>query len=204
MVQNTVSHVGQAGFAFFYDKEYDIMSELLMPKAVTIWLIDNTVLSFAQIADFTGLHVLEVQAIADGEVANNIHPINPVQDGILTQQELDRCQADSTATLQAIKLDLPKRKRTPRYTPISKRAAKPHAIAWVLKHHKEITDADIMRLIGTTKSTILKVKNNMEYKNQKANNPESPVELGLCTKNELDALVSKYQNVKDSMDTQNS
>ena len=178
------------------------MSELLMPKAVTVWLIDNTVLSFEQIAEFSGLHVLEVQAIADGEVAGNIHPINPIQDGILTQVELDRCQADSTAKLQAITLDIPKKKRTPRYTPISKRGAKPHAIAWVMKHHPDIPDADIMRLIGTTKSTITKIRENSEYKMHKANNPESPVELGLCTKNELDALVSKYQVIAEQKDTE--
>ena len=179
------------------------MAELLMPKAVTVWLIDNTVLSFEQISDFTGLHVLEVQAIADGEVASNIHPINPVQDGILAQSELERCQADSSAKLQMIELNLPKKKRTPRYTPISKRAAKPNAIAWVVKHHPEIPDSDIMCLIGTTKTTIEKVRDDADYKMQKANNPESPVALGLCTKNELDALVTQYQVIpEDSEQTE--
>ena len=181
-------------FALFCERKSN-MSELLMPKAVTVWLIDNTVLSFEQIADFAGLHVLEVQAIADGEVAGNIHPINPIHSGVLTQQELDRCQADNTAKLQAVVLNIGKKKRTARYTPISKRTAKPHAIAWVLKHHPEIPDADIMRLVGTTKTTIVKVREDNEYRSQKANNPESPVELGLCTKNELDALVAKFQPV---------
>lgn len=170
------------------------MSEVLMPKAITVWLVDNTILTFEQISEFSGLHTLEVQAIADGDVAGSIHPLNPIQEGILTQHELERCQADSSARLQKIEVEVRFKKRTARYTPIAKRAAKPHAIAWVIKHHPEMTDADIGRLIGTTKSTIVKVREDAEYRTQKANAPESPVELGLCTKNELDALVGRYRS----------
>ena len=169
------------------------MSRLLMPKATTVWLVDNSTLTFKQIADFTGLHPLEIQAIADGEVGSNIQPLNPVAGEIITQAELDRCQADATATVKFAESDMPeieRRQKGPRYTPIAKRSAKPNAIAWLIKHHPEIKDSQIASLIGTTKGTITKVRDDADYRSAKANNPESPVELALCSKNELDALVA--------------
>ena len=172
------------------------MSRLLMPKATTVWLVDNSTLSFKQIANFTELHPLEVQAIADGEVGSNIQPLDPIAGGVITQAELERCQLNPRANIQFAETDMPeiaRRAKGARYTPVAKRSAKPNAIAWLIKHHPEMKDSQIASLIGTTKGTILKVRNDAEYRNEKARIPESPVELSLCSKNELDALVATLE-----------
>ncbi len=164
----------------------------LMPKQVAVWLIENTMLTFGQIADFCHLHMLEVQTLADEE-GLRIAGQNPMNTGELTKEEIARCEADTDAKLQIVKTDLPQpsiRSKGPRYTPISKRGDKPNAIAWLLKHHPELIDAQIVKLIGTTKNTIEKIRDrtHVDMANIKA---ASPVELGLCRYDELDAAVTK-------------
>ncbi len=163
----------------------------LMPKATAVWLVENTSLSFEQIAGFTGMHELEVQAIADGEVAQGIVGVNPVANGQLTQEDLDRAQGDSRARLKLNKTDIPlpkARSKGARYTPVSKRQDRPDAIAWLLKHHPELTDAQVSRLIGTTKPTILSVRDRSHW-NATNIKPQNPVTLGLCTEPELEKAV---------------
>lgn len=168
------------------------MAQPLMPKATAVWLIENTALSFEQIAEFTGLHELEVQAIADGEVAVGMQGADPVAAGVLTQDEIDRCQADSNAFLKMSKGTLPAPKargKGARYTPVSKRQDRPDAIAWLLKHHPEMTDAQISRLIGTTKPTIKSVRERSHW-NISNIKPQSPVGLGLCSEADLEKIVA--------------
>lgn len=168
------------------------MSLLLMPKATAVWLVDNTTLTFIQVGEFCKLHELEVQAIADGEVAVGIVGLDPVANGQLTAKEIARCEADPTARLKIAKSDIPQpvaRQKGPRYTPVSKRADKPDAIAWMLKNQPDLTDAQISRLIGTTKPTINAVRDRTHW-NSSNLQPRSPVEVGLCTHLELhDAVV---------------
>ena len=168
------------------------MAQPLMPKATAVWLVENTALSFDQIADFVGLHELEVQAIADGEVAVGMQGADPISAGALTQAEIDRCQADTNASLKMSKVSLPQPKsrgKGARYTPVSKRQDRPDAIAWILKHHPEMTDAQISRLIGTTKPTISAIRDRTHW-NSTNLLPRSPVEVGLCTHLELrDAVI---------------
>ena len=133
------------------------MAAPLMPKATAVWLVDNTSLTFDQIADYCGLHRLEVQGIADGEVAIGIQGIDPIANSQLTRNEIERCEKDPSARLKMLKLDLPepsKRTKGPRYTPVAKRQDKPDAIAWLLRHHPELKESQIAKLIGTTKTTI--------------------------------------------------
>ena len=163
----------------------------LMPKATAVWLVENTSLSFEQIAGFTGMHELEVQAIADGEVAAGIVGVNPITNGQLTQQDLDQAQEDPRARLKLNKTDIPlpkARSKGARYTPVSKRQDRPDAISWLLKHHPELTDAQISRLIGTTKPTILSVRDRSHW-NAPNIKPQNPVTLGLCTEPELEKAV---------------
>ncbi len=168
------------------------MSLLLMPKATAVWLVDNTTLSFLQIGDFCQLHELEVQAIADGEVAVGIVGLDPVSNGQLTKDEIERCEADPAERLQIAKTDIPQpvaRQKGPRYTPVSKRADKPDAIAWLLRNQPDLSDAQIGRLIGTTKPTINAIRDRTHW-NSSNLQPRSPVEVGLCTHQELhDAVV---------------
>jgi hypothetical protein len=162
-----------------------------MPKATAVWLVENTSLSFEQIAAFTGMHELEVQAIADGEVAVGIVGVNPITSGQLTQEELDRAQADPRVMMKMNKTDIPlpkARAKGARYTPVSKRQDRPDAISWLLKHHPELTDAQIARLIGTTKPTILSVKDRTHW-NAVNIKPQNPVTLGLCTEADLEKAV---------------
>ncbi|MGB1360671.1 MAG: cell cycle transcriptional regulator TrcR [Alphaproteobacteria bacterium] len=167
------------------------MSTLIMPKATTVWLVDNTTLTFKQIADFTGMHELEVQAIADGEVGANIQPSDPIADDLLTMEEIERCQGDEKASLKQSANDLPvKKQKGQRYKPIKVREEIPNAVVWLIRHYPDIKDSQIIKLIGTTKATITKLKEDQEYRNEKAGEPASPVELGLCSKNELDALTA--------------
>ncbi len=133
------------------------MAQPLMPKATAVWLVDNTSLTFRQIAAFCQLHELEVQGIADGEVAVGIQGMDPVVNSQLTREEIERCEKDPAADLQAAKRDLPqpsKRTKGPRYTPLAKRQDKPDGVAWLLRHHPELKESQIAKLIGTTKTTI--------------------------------------------------
>lgn len=169
------------------------MTKLLMPKATAVWLIDNTALTFDQVADFTSLHSLEVQAIADGEVAGGMQGLDPVQNGQLSKEEILRCEGDPAARLVLLKSDLPlatKRHKGPRYTPVSKRADKPDAISWVVKHHPELADSQVGRLIGTTKPTITAIRDRSHW-NSPNLKPRSPVEIGLCTQADLSFEIQK-------------
>lgn len=169
------------------------MAQLLMPKATAVWLVENTTLTFEQIADFCGLHPLEIQGVADGEVAIGIVGLDPVTNGQLTREEIERCQADPAARLKMAKVTIPlptPRTKGPRYTPVSKRQDKPNAVMWLLRHHPELGDAQIARLIGTTKDTIAKVRDRSHW-NATNLKPQDPVLLGLCTQTDLNRAVEK-------------
>jgi uncharacterized protein len=164
----------------------------LMPKATAVWLVENTSLTFEQIADFCGLHPLEVQAIADGEVANQMHGLDPVANGQTTAEEIARCQADPEARLALSPKATPQvaRHRGPRYTPIAKRQDKPDAIAFLLRNHPELSDAQISKLIGTTKPTIAAVRDKTHW-NSPNIKPRHPVMLELCTSEELEEAINR-------------
>ena len=168
------------------------MAELLMPKATAVWLIDNTTLTFDQIAAFCGLHPLEVQGIADGEVAVGIRGLDPVANGQVTREELQRCEQDSALRLEAIApvAEVPQRTRRARYTPVSKRQDRPNAIAWLLKNYDELSDAQIGKLLGTTKATITAVRERTHWNTQNIT-PQDPILLGICTEAELLDAVRK-------------
>ncbi len=159
----------------------------LMPKATAVWLIEKTALSFEQIADFVGMHPLEIQAIADGEVAVGIVGLDPIASGQLTREEIARCEADPTARLRlaesAVVLPKPKGKGA-RYTPVSKRSDRPDAIAWLLRNCPMLSDQQISRLLGTTKETIAKVRDKTHW-NSANIKPRDPVILGLCSQTDL-------------------
>lgn len=164
----------------------------LMPKATAVWLIENTSLTFAQIAEFCSIHPLEVQAIADGEASVGIVGMNPITSKQLTIEEIKRCEADPTAHLQLtppITADSLLGKKRTRYTPVSKRQDRPDAIAWLLKFHPNLTDVQICRLLGTTKPMIKSVRTRTHW-NTSNIKPRNPVQLGLCTQSELDAIVA--------------
>lgn len=167
--------------------------QVLMPKATAVWLIDNTGLSFEQIGAFCGLHPLEVQGIADGEVAIGIVGQDPIANGQLTAEEIKRCEEDGTGNLKMAKSDIPQpltRTKGPRYTPVSKRQDKPDAVAWLIRHHPELSDAQISRLIGTTKQTIAAIRDRSHW-NSANLRPRDPVLLGLCTQTDLNAGILK-------------
>jgi hypothetical protein len=169
------------------------MVQPLMPKATAIWLVEQTTLTFKQIADFCGLHELEVQAIADGEVAPGMQGTDPVGSGQLSRAEIERCEKDESARLEMAKSDIPMpraRARGARYTPVAKRLEKPDAIDWLIKHYPELTDAQIGKLLGTTKPTIKAVRDRSHW-NAQAIRPRSPIELGFCNFNELDAEITR-------------
>ncbi len=168
------------------------MTQPLMPMATAVWLVDNTSLSFRQIAEFCNLHELEVQGIADEQVAQNIVGLDPLVNGQLTMEDIERCQKDSSSSLKLVKDEIPAKTRSggARYTPVSKRQDKPDAIAWLLKHHPELSDAQICRLVGTTKPTILAIRERSHW-NISEIKPVDPVLLGLCKQGELDAAVIK-------------
>lgn len=170
------------------------MAQPLMPKATAVWLVENTSLTFEQVAEFCGLHVLEVKGIADGDVAQGIKGMDPVASGQLTRAEIERCQNDTDARLQVSesKYKLPPiaPRKGPRYTPVSRRQDRPDAIAWLLRYHPELTDAQISKLVGTTKPTIQSIRDRSHW-NAANIKPVDPVTLGLCTQIELDAIVQK-------------
>ena len=170
------------------------MTDILMPKATAVWLVDNTSLTFEQIADFCQLHHLEVKGIADGEVARDIRGADPIANGQLSREELDAAQADPKYRMRAQESRhaglLKPMKKAPRYTPVSRRQDRPDAIAWFLRNHPEITDSQIVKVLGTTKSTIDQVRNRTHW-NSTNIKPVDPVTLGLIGQLELDALVKK-------------
>lgn len=168
-------------------------ANVLMPKATAVWLIENTSLSFAQIAEFCGLHPLEVQGIANEDVAKGIRGVDPIAGGFLSREEIAKGEADETYKLKALeqkRIDLPQvKKRGARYTPIARRQDRPDAIAWFLKNHPEVPDSKIVKLIGTTKATIDQVRNRTHWNSQNIK-PVDPVTIGLCTQIELDGVVA--------------
>ena len=170
------------------------MNSPLMPKSTAVWLIDNTSLTFEQIAKFCNLHVLEVQGIADGEVAIGIQGKSPIIAGELTLEEINKCEKDNTLLLKIIEDKIPlssdtkKKKRS--FTPASRRVMIPDAIAWLTKHYPELKDSQIIKLVGTTKNTINSVKNR-EHWNMQNISPRDPVLLSLCKQTELSTAVSK-------------
>ncbi len=170
------------------------MTQPLMPKATAVWLVENTSLTFDQVADFCGLHVLEVKGIADGDVAQGIKGMDPVASGQLSRAEIERCQKDPATRLQVseskYKLPPMPARKGPRYTPVSRRQDRPDAIAWLLRNHPELTDAQVSKLVGTTKPTIQSVRDRSHW-NSPNIKPVDPVTLGLCTQIELDAAVQK-------------
>ncbi|MDP1873847.1 DUF1013 domain-containing protein [Phenylobacterium sp.] len=175
------------------------MTDILMPKATAVWLVDNTSLTFDQIADFCGLHPLEVRGIADGEVARDIRGADPIGNGQLSREELDAAQANGAYRMKAQKSRhaelLKPTKKAPRYTPVSRRQDRPDAIAWFLRNHPEVPDAQISRILGTTKATIDQIRNRTHW-NSANIKPVDPVTLGLSTQMELDAVVRKAADKK--------
>ncbi|HYD86713.1 MAG TPA: cell cycle transcriptional regulator TrcR [Vitreimonas sp.] len=178
-------------------------SNVLMPKATAVWLIENTSLAFNQIAEFCGLHPLEVQGIANEDVAKGIRGVDPIAGGFLSREEIAKGEADETYKLKPLeqkRIDLPQvKKRGARYTPIARRQDRPDAIAWFLKNHPEVPDSKIVKLIGTTKATIEQVRNRTHW-NSNQIKPVDPVTIGLCTQIELDAVVSEAAAAKARSD----
>jgi hypothetical protein len=172
---------------------------ILMPKATAVWLVDNTSLTFEQIADFCGLHPLEVKGIADGEVARDIRGADPIANGQLSREELDAAQENPAYRMKAQKSRhaelLKPNKKAPRYTPVSRRQDRPDAIAWFLRSHPEVADSQIAKLLGTTKATIDQVRNRTHW-NSTNIKPVDPVTLGLVSQLELDAVVRKAAEKK--------
>ena len=165
----------------------------LMPKATAVWLVDNTALSFDQIAAFCKLHPLEVKAIADGEAAQGIKGLDPINSGQLTREEIEKAQNDPTYRIKLAppKVTVPEPKRRgPRYTPVSKRQDRPNAILWLVRNHPELKDAQIVRLVGTTKPTIEAIRNRTHW-NSAQLTPMDPVTLGICKQIDLDLEVRK-------------
>lgn len=174
----------------------------LMPKATAVWLVDNTSLTFEQIADFCGLHPLEVKGIADEDVAKGIKGQDPVATGQLTREQIEAAEENPKVRLKMAppkhKIPSVKMKRAPRYTPVSKRQDKPDAVYWILRNHPEFTDADIIKLIGTTKATIQKIRERSHWNapNIKA---VDPVTLGLCSQLELDLAVERASQKRERL-----
>ena len=176
------------------------MSEApLMPKATAVWLVENTSLAFDQVADFCKLHPLEVKAIADGDAAQGIKGSDPVQTGQLTREEIDKGESDPSYKLKLldpkVRLPEPKRKKGPRYTPVSRRQDRPNAILWLVRNHPELKDSQIMRLVGTTKTTIAGIRERTHWNAQNLQ-PMDPVTLGLCSQIDLDLEVHRAAKEK--------
>ena len=169
------------------------MTSLLMPKATAVWLIDNTTLTFEQIAEFCSLHVLEVQAIADGDVGQGILGFDPILNEQLTQEEIDKCCNDTSLFLSKSNSSLPEPKnknKGPKYIPLARRGDKPDAIAWIVKNHPEVKNNQISKLIGTTKDTIEKIRTRSHW-NISNITAKHPVLLSLCTQEDLDEAIIK-------------
>lgn len=174
----------------------------LMPKATAVWLVENTSLTFDQIADFCKLHPLEVKGIADGEVAAGIRGHDPITSGQLTREEIEKAEKDTSYRLKLFtsKVVLPEVKKTrgPRYTPLSRRQDRPNAILWLVRNHPELKDAQIMRLVGTTKSTLKAIRERTHW-NSAALAPMDPVTLGLCSQIDLDFEVNRAAKDRPAM-----
>jgi hypothetical protein len=174
------------------------MAMPLMRKATAVWLVDNTTLSFTQIAEFCGLHILEVNGIADGEVAVGVKGFDPIVNNQLTQEEISRCEADP---MQRLKLkhnpaaEGETKRKGPRYTPLSKRQDRPSAIAWLVKFHPELSDAQVSKLVGTTKPTIQSIRDRTHWNIANIQTVD-PVALGLCSQGELDEAIAKAMKKK--------
>ena len=174
------------------------MTQILMPKATAVWLIDNTSLTFKQISDFCGLHPLEVEGIADGDVAGGIRGADPISNGQVSREEIEKAEKDADYSMKASTFETAeslapattKKRRGPRYTPLSRRQDRPDAIAWIVRNHPEVTDAQISKLVGTTKPTIQSIRDKTHWKISTIT-PTDPVSLGLCSQIDLDAVVKK-------------
>jgi len=173
----------------------------LMPKATAVWLLDNTALAFDQIAEFCKLHPLEIKAIADGDAAQGIKGLDPIQTGQLTREQITAAEANHDLVLklteQKVSVPQPERggKKGPRYTPVSRRQDRPNAILWLVRNHPELKDSAIMRLVGTTKSTISAIRDRTHW-NAQALAPMDPVTLGLSTQTDLDFEVNRANKEK--------
>jgi len=192
----TEASPGRAGEA---PRRFAMMNAPLMPKATAVWLVENTALSFDQVAEFCKLHPLEVKAIADGDAAQGIKGLDPIQTGQLTREEIAKAEADSNYRLHLadpkVRLPEAKRKKGPRYTPVSRRQDRPNAILWLIRNHPELKDAQIMRLVGTTKSTIQAIRDRTHW-NASNLTPMDPVTLGLCSQIDLDLEVQRAAKEK--------
>ena len=166
----------------------------LMPKATAVWLVDNTSLTFEQIAQFCGMHLLEIKGIADGDVAQGVRGKSPVTAGELSRDEISESETDPDRRLELLtsKVKIPeiKVKKRPRYTPVSRRQDRPNAVLWILRNHAELKDSQIMRLVGTTKPTIGQIRDRSHW-NSANLVPQDPVTLGLCSQTDLDTEVEK-------------
>ncbi|WP_323761879.1 DUF1013 domain-containing protein [Maricaulis sp.] len=183
------------------------MTEILMPKATAVWLVDNTSLTFDQIADFCGLHPLEVKGIADGDVAVGVRGADPISNGQLTREEIEKAEKSDKYRMTVVKpkysgLHQPAKRRGPRYTPLSRRQNRPDAIAWLVRNHPELADAQISKLIGTTKTTIQAVRERSHW-NSSNIKPTDPVSLGLCTQIDLDEQVKKASARRRKLEEEN-
>ncbi|WP_297801715.1 cell cycle transcriptional regulator TrcR [uncultured Brevundimonas sp.] len=182
------------------------MTEILMPKATAVWLVENTSLTFEQIAEFCGLHPLEVRGIADGDVARDIRGADPLVNGQLTREELEKAQNDSTYRMKAVVSRhaelLKPTKKAPKYTPVSRRQDRPDAIMWFVRNHPEVPDTQIAKLLGTTKATIESVRNRTHW-NSANIKPVDPVTLGLVGQLQLDEVIRKAADKKAKDDAAN-
>ncbi len=176
-----------------------MVTQPLMPKATAVWLVENTALSFEQIAEFCKLHPLEIRAVADGDAAQGIKGLDPILTGQLTREEIDQGEADHKHKLKLadakVRLPEAKRKKGPRYTPVSRRQDRPNAILWLVRNHPELKDSQIMRLVGTTKSTIQAIRERTHW-NAASLSPLDPVTLGLCSQIDLDIEVHRAAKEK--------
>ena len=168
----------------------------LMPKATAIWLVENTSLSFKQIANFCGMHELEIKGIADGEVGAGIKGLNPITNNQLTKEEIERCSNDSDSDLQIIENEISAKteqsKKKKKYTPLSKRQDRPDAVYWLIRNHPELKDSQVAKLVGSTKSTIDAIRNRTHW-NMSNIRPQDPIGLGLCRQIELDEAFAKAE-----------
>lgn len=166
------------------------MAYPLMPKATALWLVENTSLTFGQIAEFCGLHPLEIQALADGEIGAGLAPFDPLLNNQLSLEEIERCQQDPKAQLQLVEIEdvLEKKRKGGKYTPVSRRKDRPNGIAWMLKNHPEVSDAMLIRLLGTTKNTIDAIRSKTHHDSTHIK-PQHPVTLGLCSQKDFEAMI---------------